>query len=70
MWRSFLNINFIERYVINFSVIFVPLCQEADDGVQQEDEEEAEDEDLLDTDLEHWCRDDQGRIPHCDLIIR
>ena len=53
MWRSFFNINLVERYVINFSVIFVPLCQKADDGVQQEDEEEAEDEDLLDTDLEH-----------------
>ena len=59
--------------MINFSVILVPLCQEADDGVHQQDEEQAEDEELLDAHLEWRCRDDQGGrgqlLTQCVTII-
>ena len=52
MWWGFFLINFIIGQIINFSVILVPLCQEADDGIHQQDEEQAEDEELLDAHLE------------------
>ena len=49
--RVFLNINFVVWKVIDFSVVFVPLAQEADHGVEEEQEEEDQDEDLLGPDL-------------------
>ena len=49
--RVFLNINFIVWKVIYFSVVFVPLAQEADHGVEEEQEEEDQDEDFLGSDL-------------------
>ena len=47
----FLNINFIVWKVIYFSVVFVPLVQEADDGVEEKEEEKDQDEDFLGSDL-------------------
>ena len=47
----FLNINFIVRKVIYFSVVFVPLAKEANDGVEKKEEEKDQDEDFLGSDL-------------------
>ena len=45
--RVFFNINFIVRKMIYFSVVLVPLGEEADDGVEEEQEEEDQDEYFL-----------------------
>ena len=37
--------------MIYFSIVLVPLAQEADHGVEQEQEEKDQDEDLLGSDL-------------------
>ena len=62
--RVFLNINFIVWKVIYFSVVFVPLTQEADHGVEEEQEEQDQDEDFLGSDLY------RGVWSSCGLIGR
>ena len=37
--------------MIYFSVVFVPLAQEANDGVEEKEEEKDQDEDFLGSDL-------------------
>ena len=45
----FPDIYFIVGQMIDFSVVFVPLTQEADDGVEKQDEEQEENEQLFAT---------------------
>ena len=47
--------------MVDFSVVFVPLREEADDGVEEEDEEQRQDEHLLHTHVESGGGDGEGR---------
>ena len=47
--------------MVDFSVVFVPLREEADDGVEEEDEEHGQDEHLLYTHVESRGGDGVGR---------
>ena len=47
--------------MVDFSVVLVPLREEADDGVEEEDEEQGQDEHLLHTHVESRGGDGEGR---------
>lgn len=47
--------------MVDFSVVFVPLREEADDGVEEQDEEQGQDEHLLHTHVESRGGDGEGR---------
>ena len=47
--------------MVDFSVVLVPLREEADDGVEEEDEEQGQDEHLLHTHVESRGGDGVGR---------
>ena len=47
--------------MVDFSVVLVPLREEADDGVEEEDKEQGQDEHLLHTHVEGGGGDGEGR---------
>ena len=47
--------------MVDFSVVLVPLREEADDGVEEEDEEQGQDEHLLHTHVKSRGGDSEGR---------
>ena len=47
--------------MVDFSVVLVPLREEADDGVEEEDEEQGQDEHLLHAHVEGGGGDGEGR---------
>ena len=69
LW-GFFNINFIVRKMVDFSVVLVPLSEEADDRVEEEEEEEDQDEDLLGSDLYLRVLLDTGNIAGIIRITR
>ena len=53
--------------MIYFSVVFVPLAQEANDGVEEKEEEKDQDEDFLGSDLYrgvYWS----GVLSGCNIV--
>ena len=50
----------IVRYLVDVSVVFAPTVQEGDNRVDKEEEDEAEDDDLLHVDVELRGGDHQG----------
>ena len=58
--------------MVDFSVVLVPLREEADDGVEEEDEEQRQDEHLLHTHVESGGGDGEGRWleAYCFIMFR
>ena len=63
----FLLLCRIVRSLSDVSVVFAPSVEEDDKGVDQEEEDKAKDEDLLNMDGKVRSVDDEGRL--CDIVF-